>query len=651
MDMGFTIRALTMGVPGTALLALGLSQAAISADPPAPEGAALYKEHCAACHENPDPATSRAPNRNAIAARGPDAIYAALTDGPMKAIAAGLSPAERDAIALYLTGKAPSHSAAAADPIGEFASQSASSPPALAAPPAIDPAAGFCKVNGTPVPRGPSWNGWSPTLDNARYVAQPGLAAGEVAKLKVKWALAFTGGVGSQPTVVGGRVYLGTGAGQIYALDAKTGCIHWRTDAKGPIRAALSVGSIGAAPGKLAVFAGDRGGGVRAFDAGTGQELWSVKLETNPFATITGAPVLYQGRLYVPMSSSEEISPYVKGYQCCHFRGQVIALDAATGKEIWRTYTIADEPKAYRKAPDGTPVFGPAGAAIWSAPTIDPERDVLYVATGDSYTDVPNLGSDAVVAMNLDSGKIAWTRQITADDNYLVGCTGKDGQPSSCPLTVGPDHDFGASPILRRLPGGRRVLMVGQKSGEVTALDPDHQGAILWRNRLSPGSALGGIEWGMSADEKLVFAPIADPYLPKEEAKRGLYALRIADGTLAWAAPAPEPDCAVAPKGSLINICTGGLSATPTAIPGVVFAGSMDGILRAYDAASGKVVWSENLGQTSYRPLNTAAPMKGDTMNAGGPTVAGGALYVISGYQSSNPKAANLLLAFTPGGK
>jgi polyvinyl alcohol dehydrogenase (cytochrome) len=253
--------------------------------------------------------------------------------------------------------------------------------------------------------------------------------------------------------------------------------------------------------------------------------------------------------------------------------------------------------------------------------------------------------------MDLASGKVAWTRQITADDNYLVGCTGKDGQPSSCPLTVGPDHDFGASPILHPLPGGGSVLMVGQKSGEVTALDPDRKGAILWHTRLSPGSALGGIEWGMAADKDLVFVPIADPYLPKEEAKRGLYALRIADGTLAWSAIPPEPNCAVAPKGSLINICNNGLSATPSAIPGVVFEGSMDGILRAYDTKSGNVVWSADLGQASFQPLNAAAPMKGDTMNAGGATIVGGALYQVSGYQSSNPKAMNLLLAYTVDGK
>lgn len=193
--------------------------------------------------------------------------------------------------------------------------------------------------------------------------------------------------------------------------------------------------------------------------------------------------------------------------------------------------------------------------------------------------------------------------------------------------------------------------MVGQKSSEVSALDPDHGGALLWQARLSQGGALGGIEWGMASDGDLLFVPIADPYTPKDEARRGMFAVRVADGSVAWANPAPEPDCAVAPKGSLINICTSGLSSAPTAFGGVVVEGSLDGILRAYDAKDGKIVWSFDLGQTSVQPLNASAPMKGDTMNAGGASVAGGTLFQVSGYQSSNPKATNLLLAFTVDGK
>jgi len=634
MDMAQNTGRVVWALPGAALFALSLAAAATGADPgaPAPDGAVLFQQRCAACHQNPDQATSRAPSKSVLAAREPDAIYAALTDGPMKPMAAGLAPADLDAIARYLTGRAPSHDAPVAARSGDARRAAA------------------CKSNDAPTAAGPNWNGWSPALDNARFAAASEITAANVGQLKVKWAFAFIGGLGSQPTVVGGRVYLGTGAGQVYSLDAATGCIHWRADGLGSVRAAVSVGPLDAS-GRLAAFVGDRAGGMHALDAGTGKELWANKVAPTPFATITGSPVLYDGRVYVPISSREEISTYVKGYQCCHFRGQIVALDAATGKEIWRTYMIPDEPRPFREAPDGMPVYGPAGAAIWSAPTIDPKRHWLYVATGDSYTDAPTMASDAVMALDLASGRIAWSRQITADDNYLVGCTGKDGQPSSCPLRLGPDADFGASPVLRELPGGRSVLMVGQKSGEVTALDPDDRGAPLWHNGLSRGGPLGGIEWGLAADADLVFAPIADPFLPKEQGSQGLHAVRIADGTLAWFAPAPQPDCAVAPRSSMVNTCSNGFSAAPTAIPGVVFAGSLDGILRAYATDTGKVLWSENLGQTTYRPRNAPRPMKGDTMNAGGPAVAGGALYVVSGYQTSNAKARNLLLAFTAGGR
>jgi polyvinyl alcohol dehydrogenase (cytochrome) len=616
-----------------AILALAFPVAALAADPAPPDGAALYKQRCAACHDSPD-ASSRAPPKAALAARAPNDIFEVLAHGVMAPMAAGLHDADLDAIALYLTGKPPTHAAAA--------------------PTDLD-AAAACKTTPPPGVGGPRWNGWSPTLDNARFQADGGLSARDVPRLKVKWAFQFVGGVASQPTVVGGRVYFGAGSGRVYALDARTGCIYWRAEvAKAGVRAAVSVGST-AGPsggaGRLAVFVGDRSGSVHALDAANGHEIWAVKLETHPFAMITGSPVLYRGRLYVPMSSSEEIVSLVKGYSCCTFRGNVVALDASTGKTLWRTYAIADAPKPYRTTASGAQMLGPAGAAIWSAPTIDARRGVLYVATGDSYTDAPNTGSDAVIAMDLVTGQVRWTHQVTANDNYLVGCFGQPGQPAACPKPVGPDHDFGASPVLRELPDGRVIVMAGQKSGEVTALDPDHQGAELWRTRLSAGSALGGVEWGLAADRDLLYAPIADPYTPKAQRKSGMYALKMGDGRVVWSTPAPDPNCAIAPKGSQINICTNGLSAAPTAIGGLVIEGSLDGILRAYDARDGKVAWSFDVGQTSFQPVNAAAPVKGDTMNAAGATVAGGMLLQISGYQAFNPKSTSLLLAFTVDGK
>ncbi len=619
-------------LPIAAIAAMALPTTGPAANAAPPDGAALYKQRCAGCHDTPD-AASRAPAKAMLATRTPNSVFDTLTQGAMAPMAAGLSHADIDAVALYLTGKSPVHGAAvAADP----------------------DAAAACRTNAPPTTAAPRWNGWSPTLDNARFQAQTGLNAQNVSRLRPKWAFRFAGGVGGQPTVVGGQVYFGTGSGGVYALDARTGCIHWRGEIKGGVRAAATVGPLSGpsgGSGRLAVFIGDRTGGVHALDAATGREIWSTRVESHSFATITAAPVLYQGRLYVPVSSSEEISSYVKDYHCCTFRGHVTALDASSGKTLWTTYTISDPPKPYRTDPKGGQLYGPAGAAIWSSPTIDPRRGALYVATGDSYTDAPNTGSDAVLAMDLITGRLRWGRQITMDDNYLVGCTGAPGQPSACPRTVGDDYDFGASPVLRERPGGRGVLMVGQKSGAVTALDPDREGRVLWQTQVGLGSALGGVEWGMAADRDLLFVPIADPYAPKQKAKRGMYGLRITDGRIVWSNPAPDPDCVVAPRGSLINICTSGLSSAPTAVDGVVVEGSLDGILRAYGARDGKVVWSFDVGQTRFTPVNASGPIKGDTMNAAGATVAGGTLFQISGYQTSNPSAQDLLVAFTVDGR
>jgi len=626
--MSIRDRLIGWSVPLAVCLAFGLPVTEALADP-ALDGAALFKNHCAACHDNGG--SSRAPARAVLASHAPNDIFDTLTQGSMKPMAAGLSEAERDAIALYLTGKPPVHiSSADTDP----------------------DAAARCKASRLPAASPAGWNGWSPGLDNGRFQTDGRLTAADVPRLKVKWAFAFAGGIGSQPTVVGGRVYLGTAAGRVYALDARTGCIHWRAETKG-VRAAVSIGPLvgpSGGSGPLAAFVADRTGTVHALDAASGRELWSNRVETHPFATITGSPVLYHGRLYVPLSSSEEISTYVKGYQCCTFRGSVVALDASSGKVLWRTFTIDQEARPYRTASDGRQMLGPAGAAIWSAPTVDAKRGLLYVATGDSYTDVPNKGTDAVFALDLATGAVRWSRQITADDNYLVGC-GQPGQSPICPQKVGPDHDFGSSPILRDLPGGRSVLLAGQKSGEVTAFDPDHEGAILWRVRPGYGGPLGGIEWGMAADKDRLFLPVADLFTPPGQDKAGMYAADIATGRLLWSVPVPPANCAIAPKGSMIDICTSGLSAAATAIPGLVIEGSMDGILRAYDAKDGRIVWSLDIGQASFRPINAAAPMKGDTMNGAGATVAGGTLFQISGYKASNVKATNLLLAFTVDGK
>jgi polyvinyl alcohol dehydrogenase (cytochrome) len=420
----------------------------------------------------------------------------------------------------------------------------------------------------------------------------------------------------------------------VYALDAKTGCAHWSYAAPAPVRTAISVGRIAGSEPRHAVFFGDLKATVHALDASTGAPLWHKQLDPHDAARITGAPTLHDGRLYVPVSSWEEGAGGRAGYECCTFRGSVAALDAATGAVIWHTYAIADAPRPTRKTSTGTQLWGPSGAAIWTAPTIDLARRAVYVGTGNAYSEPATTTSDAILALDMDTGKLRWSRQITPNDVFVVNC--RDKNPN-CPEAVGPDFDFGSSPILRQAPNGRALLVVGQKSGVAYGLDPDKQGALLWQFRAGKGGLLGGIEWGMAADEENVYIPVSD-LLDPADAPRGLFAVRLATGEQVWHAPAPSLNCAGG-RG-----CVGSQSAAITAIPGIVFAGSVDGHIRAYSTRDGRVVWSFD----TAREFDTVNRVKanGGSIDAAGPVVADGMLLTNSGYGQWRGKPGNVLLAF-----
>jgi polyvinyl alcohol dehydrogenase (cytochrome) len=358
---------------------------------------------------------------------------------------------------------------------------------------------------------------------------------------------------------------------------------------------------------------------------------------------MTGSPVLHQGVLYVPISSAEEALAMADDYECCKFRGAVAAVDAVSGKLLWKTY-MATEPKPFRKNAKGTQMFGPAGAAIWSAPTIDAKRGLVYVATGDSYTDVELPLSDAIVAMDLKTGAIEWTQQLTKADNYIIGC--RRPQPrANCPVPVGPDYDFGASPVLHTLRNGKQLLLLGQKSSEVYALDPDAKGAIVWKHRLSSGGSLGGIEFSLAVDGPNVYAPVADIFTEKKDGKPGLSAFRIADGKHLWTTPSP-----VLPCHWKTRYCDPALSQAISAVPGAIFAGAMNGRFRAYDSASGKVIWEYDTGGAEVTTVS-GRTARGSVMDAAGPTIANGMVYVTSGYQGRSGTPGQLLMAFSVDGK
>lgn len=573
-------------------------------------GEPVFKARCAGCHE---PAIDRAPTREALAARAPEEIYDTLTIGAMKTNAAGLSDAELYGVVRYLTGRSPV--------------------PNAVAPPDSNP----CPTQTKLQPGGPQWNGWSDDITNTRYQPKPGFTIADIPNLKVKWAFSYVGTKNTEPLIFGDRVYVGSMSGKVYSLDTKTGCVHWRHDYRGGGRASMSIGKNSAAKSGYALYMGDDREFVHAFDAQTGDELWKVKVDDHPVGRITGSPTLYNNVLYVPLSAAEESQGNVGTYGCCTFNGTVVAVDVTTGKVKWKQAVIDEKPHATRLNKAGTQMYGPAGAAIWSAPTIDAKRGQLYVATGDSYTEVEHPAADAIVAMDLATGKVKWINQVQAGDNYVSGTiNGPDGER-------GPDYDFGMAPALVKLPNGKEAVVTANKSAIIYAMDPD-TGAMIWQSdKLGTGGAMGGFHWGQATDGKLLFAGLND--YPLRGGRPGFLAVDLANGKEVWRYDAKEPPVCSVPSGR----CSTGFSAAATAIPGAVFASDGAGWLHAFDAKTGKVIWDYNTAQ----PVDTVNGVKdapGGGTSMGGPTIAGGTLFMHSGY-NGNAGANNLLLAFTPGGR
>lgn len=577
-----------------------------------------FEQKCGSCHIKPE-AGSRAPSREQLQGQPPETILAAMTTGGMAPMAVGLTEPQMRAIAEYVSGR--NFGTAAAGDAALMKNQCAAKP------------------LGNPL-LGPAWNGWGVDKANTRFqpAAAAGLTAATIPNLTLKWAFGFPEGrqAFGQPTVVGGRIYVGSDNGFVYALDAATGCVYWSYRAKAGVRTAITVAPIqGGATRRFAVFFGDTKANVYAVDAATAALIWTRNADSHPVARITGAPAFHDGRLYVPVSSIEEALGGNPNYQCCSFRGSVIAFDAATGEQRWQSFTISEAAVPMRKTSTGTQLWGPAGAAVWSAPTIDPERGRIYLSTSNGYTYPAVNTTDAVMALDLASGRRLWTRQLTPNDAYVIGC-GPSAKSETCPQETGPDFAVGTSPILRSLPGGRRILAVGQKSGLAWGIDPD-DGTVVWQHRVGQGTALGGIEWGGAADDRLVYYPNADGLLGMKAAG-GLAAIRLATGEREWWAP-PVATC---PDQTMK--CIPAQSAAATAIPGVVFSGATDGMMRAYSATDGKVLW-EFATAREFETVN-GVKARGGSINGPGATVVGGMVYTNSGYGNFGQMAGNVLLAF-----
>jgi polyvinyl alcohol dehydrogenase (cytochrome) len=573
-------------------------------------GVRAFEQYCAKCHGDPSSPVA-APEELKLRKLTGDEIYAALAKGPHVNLQ-GPTDDEKREIAFYMGGRKPGV-AQIAD--AKLMTNHCSSNPPL----------GNLSAK-------PSWNGWGndPT-SNARF--QPakaaGLTAAQVPQLKLKWAFGFPGveQTYGQPTIAGGRVFIGVESGAVYSLDAATGCVYWSFQSDASVRTAISIGPVkGHGTAKQGISFGDVRANVYMLDAATGKLLWKVKVEDHPVARITGAPTLYEGRLYVPVSSSEERSGgYSSVYPCCTFRGSVVALDANTGRQIWKTYIVPEAPKAAGKTSKGVTIWTSNGGAVWSSPTVDVKRHALYIGTGDAYNYPAAATTDAIMALDMATGKVLWAHQDTENDAWLSGC-GSQNSVENCPKDLGPDYDFGASPVLRNLPDGHRVLVAGQKSGMVWGHDPDQEGTVLWKTQLVTKLALGMITFGGAADEQSAYFGLRTG---------GVAAVRLTNGEKQWFTPVQGP-AAPGPRGE---------TAALTAIPGVIFSNSWEGVVRAFSSEDGHLLWEYNTVR-DFQTVNGVAA-KGGSMAAPGPTVVDGTVFVGSGYTFAAGIPGNVLLAFS----
>ncbi|WP_425407905.1 PQQ-binding-like beta-propeller repeat protein [Hyphococcus sp.] len=573
-------------------------------------GNALFADNCASCHDGRVP---KAPAVVWLEMMTPDAILSSLDDGIMSQQASHLSTTEKEQITEYLTRTA-------------LDSYTPPAPPAKCESEAL-------AFEGAP-PAKQSWG-----HDTRRFIPAEtaGMTRDDISDLKLKWAFAYPSAVRarSQPAIGWNTIFVGSQSGTVYAFDLDTGCVKWTFQTNAEVRTAI----VADAETKRLYF-GDILGRAYAIDAMTGEQIWRTLVDEHPNATITGSPTLGGGALFVPVSSLEVTSAADPNYACCTFRGSVSALDPATGEIKWKTHTIPEPPAQHDETSIGTAILGPSGAPVWTSPTYDPERDRVYVGSGENYSSPADENSDAVFAIDARSGKKIWQTQFTEGDAWNVGCMMGN---ENCPEENGPDVDLSASPLIVTLEDGRVIVVIGQKSAMTYGLDID-TGEILWERRLGHGGTQGGVHFGMATEGTTVYVPIVDMADTRDAREydetingSGIHAIDAASGDILWRAHAD-------------NICNGreycdpGISAAATAIPGAVFAGHLDGRFRAYDGETGDILWSYD----TTKPVETITgeTASGGSMSGPGAAVADGHVVLNSGYGLYYHMPGNLLLVF-----
>lgn len=496
----------------------------------------------------------------------------------------------------------------------------------------------------------PSINGWGINKKNHRFISEAaaGIDKASLAKLKVKWVFALpdTKTPHSQPFITPDTVYIGDEPGVVYALDRETGCEKWRFDADNTVRTALRYVQY-QRDGKNAhlLTFGTAGGEVFGLDALTGEQQWRIAAEDHSKTMVSGSSVDHNGVIFQPVSSWEAMWAMNPFYSCCDFRSSVIALKPATGEMLWRAYIIEEEAVVTKKRlllPDHR---GPSGAPVWSQPTLDVKRNAIYVGTGENYSSPATDTSDAIMAIDITTGKQLWHQQFLASDAWNTSC--ESPIDNNCPEERGVDLDFGAPPILVSV-NGKDIILAGQKSGDVYALDPDRDGELLWTQKPGTGGKLGGVHFSMGVNEQrgVLYVPISDRPIsilgdnPPGKPNPSLHAYDISTGKLLWSTPAP--DICTDDKGKAVKGCHPGLSAAVTVTESLVFAPSLDGNIRVFDAHSGEAIWAFDTGR-EFESVNDGQA-QGGAIDLGGVYLDAGQLFINAGYGTFDQQGGNAFI-------
>ncbi|MEM8497982.1 MAG: PQQ-binding-like beta-propeller repeat protein [Pseudomonadota bacterium] len=576
------------------------------------EGERLFNQQCQFCHNGLVP---EAPTIEALKLYPPERVIDALNGGVMSTAGLPLSGQQMKNVAYYLTGKQP---------------KTANTQPSL----------NFCSGALQENNNDASWLSWG-GFGNQRFQAnEHTLTRDNISTLRLEWAFAFpeTTRIRSQPIVTASHTYIGSQDGTVYALDTQSGCVHWTFQADAEVRGSLQLHEGNSAVGNRLLF-GDFKANAYSIDAVTGKLHWKTRVHEHELATITGAVVADTNRLYVPVSSSEVVPAGQDSYPCCSFRGALAALTLRDGSIDWITYTTP-KPVPTGTNSAGTQQYGPSGAPVWSGPTLDDKRGVVMITTGQNYSSPATGTSDAVIALDKKDGTIKWVSQLTARDAWNGACA---RQRANCPAENGPDFDIGAAAVLVETGKGRDLVFAGQKSGMVAAMDPNDNGEIVWKQRVGRGGTMGGVHWGMSSDGIRLYVGISDVPTGNKytvgEAQPGVHALDPTTGDFLWRTVLKN---SCKPGGKFA--CFSGISAAISSANGLVFAGGLDGILRAYDASDGDLLWSYNTSR-DFESVN-GAPALGGAIESDGPVIANGRVFVTSGYDKWAEMPGNVLLSF-----